>query len=60
MRLIDLAYQMMTPHDPRCLKVLEIKAQCCEALGQHEQVLANLRNLLEHTEYMYHDTSKLI
>lgn len=37
---------MMTPHDPRRLKILEIKAQCCEALGHHEQVLENLRNLL--------------
>jgi hypothetical protein len=57
---IELAYEMLTPHDPRRLKLIELKAQCQEALGQQEDVLSTLKHLLEETEYMYNDKSKLI
>lgn len=57
---MELAEQMLSLHDPRRLKLLEGRSQCCEALGQGEEALGYLKRLLEETEYMYRERARLV
>jgi hypothetical protein len=49
---------MMSLHDPRRLRVLELQAQCLEAVGEVSHALAALKGLLEEAEYLYGSRAK--
>ena len=57
---LELAEEMMSIHDPRRLKIIELRSQCYEAVGDISNALASLKSLLEETEYMYGKNNKLV